>query len=236
MNTFISTPRSKYLHPLLFCTFFSLCTHLVTVQSQITVSVRSGGNFVTAAALPLPIFDKSLPVISPPTSRISLNLGVFTDISIAESWSLFTGLEYGEKHLFTSSMTFGTTSPNLFGFFEARFVEVPVLLKYTWRLPIQPYVIVGVYARKSLSAYSKIQTRDIVLQQEEIISNSINNIQSLEWGLQSGIGLSYQCMPRFSISIDGRFLYGLTDITKVIDWQPTFTREFRVCLGMGYQF
>jgi hypothetical protein len=236
MMTFLLILNYAYLRLAIVLSFI-FCIHQHTVQSQVKLGIKSGGNFATATTLPLPIFDKSLTIIQPPTSPASLNLGVFADIPIAESLSFVTGLDYGEKHIFTSSMTIiGTISPNLLGFFNSPYLEAPLLLKYTLKSSIQPYLIAGIFVRKALSASSTIQVRDIVLQREDITINVLESIQSVEWGVQTGVGLSYEFMPRYSIFIDGRFLYGFTNTTKAIDWQASFTREVRLCIGLSYQF
>lgn len=235
MRTFLLSPKHTYLLSAV-CLFCIVCLYQYTAQSQVKIGMKGGGNVETATTLPLPIFDKSLAVVQPPTSPISLNLGFFLDIPVVESLSVVTGFDYGKKYVFTSSMTIiGTMSPNLLGFFNSPYLEIPLLFKYTLKSSIQPYLIGGIFVRKALSASTTVQVRDIVLQKEDITTNVLERIQSIEWGLQTGIGLSYEFTSHYSIFVDGRFLYGFTNTTKAIDWQDSFTREVRLCVGLAYQ-
>jgi hypothetical protein len=65
------------------------------------------------------------------------------------------------------------------------------------------------------------------------ITDIKRDIRPFDIALEGGVGIGYNFSPQMQIFFDGRYIFGLLDITTRPDFfEPSYTRDMRLGVGI----
>jgi hypothetical protein len=111
------------------------------------------------------------------------------------------------------------------------YVQVPVLLKFNIvpAGPIRPFLYGGGYGAYLLKAEGFMQ-----MGEESETADIIEDLQRYDYGVVGGGGLAFK-LPGISLSVEGRYNYGLANIIKEPgDGESMKNRSIMVLVGVGF--
>ena len=146
---------------------------------------------------------------------------------IMANFSIAYGLEYIQTDITVGSVAYFVKSVSL------KYLEVPILAQINFvadTSPSQWFLFLGPKVRYNVSSvltfrrYSSSEVTDIR-----------SEIRHFDIALEAGIGFAYNISPQMQVFLDGRYVFGLLDITTKPDmYSPTYTRDIRA--GVGVKF
>jgi hypothetical protein len=111
------------------------------------------------------------------------------------------------------------------------YVQVPVLLKFNIvpAGPIRPFLYGGGYGAYLVKAEGFMQAGE-----ESDTADIIEDYQRYDYGVVGGGGLAFK-LPGVSLSVEGRYNYGLANILKdPIESETMKNRSIMVLVGVGF--
>lgn len=139
--------------------------------------------------------------------------GVFTNIGLVKGWSLQPELLYvqkGTNGTFRNDLQVAETT------LKANYIEVPILLKRTFRVrgPVAPSVFFG--PALAFLQSSKTELSDRIYQFPASVDVDNYKEKSTDVGLVVGLGLDFK-MSRTTLFLDARYTYGLSSMWEDVD-------------------
>lgn len=173
-----------------------------------------------------------LPIDGNPSDDTTFMGGGSFEGQMAESLALQIEAYYVRRQT-TIRFSAGGGLPGIDADYKLNFLDVPVTMKYYFGPePFLPYIFGGVNFGFRLSVDSEntaaghTQTFD-----------AADQIKKVNFGLVAGSGIAYRVGAKTFITIDGRYIYGLTNIADspfgIEEWK---TRDLQVMGGVLFGF
>lgn len=183
-----------------------------TAASQLRVGLSGGLVFSDA--------DQSRLTNTRPSSTTKYFWGGLLDCSVTPGLSIVFEPSYVEKGTFVRPIEVQGYVPKVS--FEQTYLELPVLLKYSFGRGIRPYIIIGSAVAANLTSTVRAEVSGPRLSRLEIEADAANLVRDVEYSLEFGGGASYEIDEYISLSIEARYSYGLSNVVR----NGSFTTSF----------
>ncbi|MFC2133194.1 porin family protein [Bacteroidota bacterium] len=184
---------------------FILLTVLTSIstEAQIDIGIISGVNLSTATQRNIDVLDIN--------GKTLLSIGAVADICLFDNLSLQIEPMYVQKGSKMTPIDINESEYSL----SASYIELPVLLKYSYGTTFRPYVTAG--AALSFTLSSELETE---IGGVNFTGDLKNVTEKIEYSLTFGGGVEYSLDP-VTIFVEGRYSYSLNDLINSGEYSLT---------------
>ena len=211
--------------------FVIVCTYSAAsseVLAQTTLIGRTGVNYPSSfSASP---FLGIYPSIYAVTSQPSITMSGLVEKKLSDDFSIKFGLEYAQIDVSVGSYADFIKSVSL------KYIEAPLLAQINFDIPTTPFQVFAFAGPKVRCNVSSIYTFTRGTSPTNLITQTTDikrDVRPFDIALEGGVGIGYNFSPQMQIFLDGRYIFGLLDITTRPDiFDPSYTRDMRLGVGI----
>lgn len=138
--------------------------------------------------------------------------GGLVDYSVTKGLSVVFEPSYVEKGTFARPGEVQGYIPKLS--FDQTYLELPVLLKYSFGGDIRPHIVIGSSVGYNLTSKVRAEVRGPALSRLEVEADVADLVRDFECALEFGGGASYQIDEYIALSLEARYSYGINNIVR----------------------
>lgn len=183
-----------------------------TAASQVRVGLSGGLVFSDA--------DESRLYNTRPSSTTKYSWGGLLDYSATPGLSIVFEPSYVEKGTFARPIEIQGYVPKVS--FEQTYLELPVLLKYSFGRDIRPFIVIGSAVGVNLTSTVRAEVSGPRISRLELETDAASLVRDFEYSLEFGGGANYEIDEYISLSIEARYSYGLSNVVR----KGSFTASF----------
>jgi hypothetical protein len=183
-----------------------------TAAAQLHVGLSGGLVFSEA--------DQSRLYNTRASSTTTFFWGGLLDYSVTRGFSIVFEPSYVEKGTFARPIAIQGYVPKVS--FDQTYLELPVLLKYSFGGTIRPHIVLGSTVGVNLSSKVRAEVSGPGLGRLEVESDVAGLVRDFEYSLEFGGGASYELDEYISLSIEARYSYGISNVVR----KGSFTASF----------
>ncbi len=186
-----------------------------SAQAQVGFGITGGVNFANIGGAD---------VTTSPQSLTGFTGGIYLDLDIPFLLSIQPEVLYSMKgYKQSGTITILSTSYSMSATANLNYLEIPVLIKYSFPVPVlKPSLFVGPSMGILLSAKSKVDVTGQPTQESDIKSSTT----STDWGLVVGASANI-----LVVNVSARYTLGLTSLDKQ-NGLKMYNRVFSLMIGV----